>query len=202
MLDKGRHHRRDHVVAVDVIADQAVDAVVTDIAQRALVPGTGREHSLRDHQPGLIGKYRVGRNLLVHEVGKRCVPIERVDQIIAVRPGVGPDSILVVPVRLGEMHQVHPVASPALAVMRTREQAVDEPLISVRRLIVEEPGDFLTRRWEAEQIKRKPADQGPAVGFRCRLKMFLPKPGKNEGVNRIPGPMQLCRKRQMECVHP
>ncbi len=48
--DERRHHRRDHVVAVDVVADLAIDAVIANVAQRALVPRPGGEHAQGDGQ--------------------------------------------------------------------------------------------------------------------------------------------------------
>ena len=151
---------------------------------------------------GSSGNMRVGRHLLVNEAGIGRVAVERVDQVIAIRPGIGPDPILVVPVRLGEMHQVHPVTSPALAIMRTGEQSVDEPFVSVRRLIREELGDFLASGRQAEQIKREPADQGAAVRFGGWLEMLFLEPGEDERIDRVPGPVRHRRINERDaCIH-
>ena len=47
------------------------------------------------------------------EPGIGSVAVERLDQIVAIRPGVGPDAVLVVAVGLGEVDKVHPVPAPS-----------------------------------------------------------------------------------------
>ena len=111
-----------------------------------------------------------------------------VDQVVAIGPGIGPDPILVVAMSLGEMNQIHPVPRPALAIMRTGEQAIDQPFIGVGRSIARGTGDLLGSRRQADQVEREPADQGAAVGLGRRLEILFLELGEDEGVDRVPGP--------------
>src|SRR5207302_9374174 len=45
---EGLHHRGDHVVAVEVAADLAVNCILTDVTQRTLVPWPRSDKSERD----------------------------------------------------------------------------------------------------------------------------------------------------------
>ena len=148
------------------MADLAVDAVLADVAERALVPGTGRDHP-QGHDPArFAGKEDVGGHLLLDEPGERPVLVEGLDEVIAVGPGISPDAVLVVAMGLGEMDQVHPVPGPALAVMGAGQQAIDQPLVGIGRAVGEEGRDLLGSRRQAEQVERQAANQGPPVGFR------------------------------------
>src|SRR5262249_28587776 len=73
---KRGHDGRDHVVAVDVMADLTVDALGADVAQRAFVPGAGREHPKRHHAARFAGKEDVGGHLLLYESGEGTVLVE------------------------------------------------------------------------------------------------------------------------------
>ncbi len=79
------------------------------------------------------GEEHVAGDLLLHEPGVRLVRVERADDVVAVRPGVRPRLVLVVAVRLAVVDHVEPVPRPPLAVLRRREQLVDQLLVGVRR---------------------------------------------------------------------
>ena len=51
--------------------------------------------------------------------------------------------VLAVAVRLGVAHQVEPVPRPSLAVSRRSQQAVDQPLVGIGRIVGVEGVDFL-----------------------------------------------------------
>ncbi len=137
-------------------------------------------------QPGLVGEEDVGGDLLADEPGVGLVAVERLDEVVAVRPGVGPDAVLVVAVGLGEVDQVHPVPRHALAVVGRGEQAVDQPLVGVGPVVAEERLDLLGRRRQAGQVEREAADQGS--GGRPRgpgSSPFARETGLDEGVDRV-----------------
>ena len=147
---------------------------------------------------GSVGKDCVGGNLLLDEASVRRVAVERVDQVVAIWPGVRPDPVLIVAVGLGEMNQVHPVPRPPFAKVRAGEQAVDQAFVGVGRSIREKARDILGRRGQAEQIKREPANQRAAVGLGGGRETFFRELGQDEGVDRVPGPIGRCRVGRME----
>jgi hypothetical protein len=64
----------------------------------------------------------VARDLLDEKAIVRLVGVERLDDVIAVSPGVRPGQILLaLPLRVGVPGQVEPVAAPPLAVARRSE---------------------------------------------------------------------------------
>ncbi len=73
----------------------------------------------------------VTRNLLFQKQVIRLVLVEGADYIVAVAPGVGPVEIVLKSVGIGVASYVQPVASPALAIMRRRQQAVDQTLPAI-----------------------------------------------------------------------
>ena len=87
------------------------------------------------------GEEHVAGELLLDEPVVRLVGVERADDVVAVRPGVGPRLVLVVAVRLAVVDDVEPVPRPALAVVRAR-RAAGRPASRRRR----RPGRRRTRR--------------------------------------------------------
>ena len=81
----------------------------------------------------ITGPELVARKLQADERVIRQVAIEGLDDPVAIAPGVGPGLVEFEAVGLGEPRQVEPVLPPALAVMRARQQTIDEPLIGERR---------------------------------------------------------------------
>ena len=113
---EGLHHRRDHVVAVEVAADLSVDGVLANVAQRTLIPRAGGNEAQGHGCLRVVRIKHIPGDLLLHESSIGLVGVEGGDEIIAVGPGVRADAVLVVTVRFREMGCVHPMARPALAV--------------------------------------------------------------------------------------
>ena len=87
------------------------------------------------------------------------VAVEGADDVVAIAPGVGAVRVVLEAVGVGVADDVEPVAAPALAVVRRGEQAVDEFLVGVGRLVGEEGVDLFGRRRQAGQIERDAADE-------------------------------------------
>ena len=66
-------------------------------------------------------------SLLADELVVGLVVVERVDDVVAIPPGVGVSEVLVHAVGVGVAGHVEPVPAPALAVVRRGEQPVDDP---------------------------------------------------------------------------
>ena len=147
--------------------------------------------------PGSSGKRASAATCSCDEAGVRRVAVERLDQVVAVRPGIGPDPVLVVAVGLGEMDQVHPVPRPALAVMGAGEQAIDQPLVGVGRSIVRGTastssgvGGRPSRSNESRRINVRRSASGDG------LEPFSVELGEDEGVDRSCGPRPLAQARR------
>ena len=130
---EGLHDGRDHVVAVEVAANLPVNRVFPDVPQRTLVPRPGGNETKRDDGLRIVGKQHVARDLFLKETPVGLVAVERRDEVIAIRPGVGSNTVLVVSVRLGEMGRVHPVPRPAFTVARRREQPIHGMCVGIGR---------------------------------------------------------------------
>ena len=123
--------------------------------------------------------------------GVRLVVVERLDEPVAVRPGVFADGILVVAVRLRIVGDVHPVPGPAFAVARTREQSVDQPLGRAGGVVVDECADFRRGGREPGEVEGRTPDERLPVGGRGRPEVFFGVFRRDKTVDRVSGPAGL-----------
>ena len=56
------------------------------------------------------------------------------------------------------MHHIQPMPSPALAVMRRSQEAIDHLFIGIRRLVINERLHFFRFRRQASEIIAEPAN--------------------------------------------
>ena len=138
--------------------------------------GPGGDEAERLDAVGRAGEEHVAGDLLLHEPGVGLVVVERADDVVAVGPGVRPRLVLVVAVRVAVVDDVEPVPRPALAVVRRREQPVDQLLVGVGVAVRDERVDLLRRRRQADQVEVQPADQRAAIRLRRRRQSPLLKP--------------------------
>ena len=156
----------------------------------ALVRLVGAEPQVagRDPRVGVVGVELVAGQLLGEEPVVRLVGVERADDVIAIPPGVGPVGVGPVAVGFGVPDQVEPVPSPPLAVLGRGQQAVDQPLVGVGRVVGQKTVDLLGRRRQTRQIECDPADQGPPRRLgRGRQPVFKQLP-EHKPIDRIPRP--------------
>ena len=143
-------------------------------------PLVGREHRIgrcdlvlrpaHDEARGGVGAQLVAAELLLQKGVVGLVGIERFDHPVAIRPGVGPGRVHLEAVALGETHDIEPVPRPAFAVVRRREQPVDEVAIGAIDAArgaagILERGNLLGRRRQAHEVERHPADERARVGL-------------------------------------
>jgi hypothetical protein len=150
---EGLHHGGDDVIAIQVTANLAVNRIFANVAQRALVPRACGQKSERDDGFGCIRVERVPGHLLFDKSCIGLIRIKRADEVIAIRPGVFADPILIVAVRLGKMRDIHPVARPALAITRGGQQAIHEPFVGVWRGVAFKVLDLFRSGRQAEEIE-------------------------------------------------
>ncbi len=130
-----------------------------------------------------VGPEFVAGDLFLDEAVERLVLVERGDHVVAVAPDVGPRAVGVVAVRVRVARQVQPAPALALAVVGRREQAVDELLVGLGRLVADEGLDLLGRRDQAPGVQRRAPDEGGAVGLGRGLQALFLQLGEHEGVD-------------------
>ncbi len=157
--------RGDHVVAVEVAGDPAVDLGLRHFRMADEVPRPGRDETGRLDAVARVGLEHVAGQLFLDELPIRPVLVERADQIIAIGPGIGPRLVLVVAVRLAVVHDVHPVPRPPLAVMRRGQQPIDQLFVGQRILVAHEHVDLVRFRRKSQQIIGEPPNERAPIGL-------------------------------------
>ena len=109
---------------------------------------------------------QVAGDLLNRELIERHVAIESIDHPVAITPRIQANAVLLVTIAVRIAGEIQPVAAPFFAVMRRGEQTIDQPLLGLRRPIVQKGLDFRRRRQETGQIEGNATDQCPCVRFR------------------------------------
>ena len=134
---------------------------------------------------GLVG----GEHLDDHPVVGH-VAVERFDDPVAPSPDVGLAlahlGAEAVPVAVAP--DVHPVPPPALAVLRARQEPVDDRLVGGVAGIGHEAADIFGDGQQPGQVERDAADQGRRVGGRPRRQSVLEMFGGQERVDRVADP--------------
>ncbi len=107
---------------------------------------------------------QVAGDLFACEGVEGLVPVERLDDVVAVRPDV-PGIVRVIADGVGEPGDIEPLDRHAFAVMGRGQQAVDEAFVGVRGGILFEGGDVGGAGWKPDEIEMKTAGEGAAIGF-------------------------------------
>ena len=150
-----------------------------------------------DDAVGIVRVQHVAGHLLPDEAAIGLVRVEGPDDVIAIGPGVIAAFVLVVAVRVAVVDHVEPVPAPALAVARRRQQAIDQLLVGVRRVVLDEGVDLLRRRRQAVQVEGQAADQRPAVGLGAGDAVrSTSQPAEDERIDRRADPARLPKERE------
>ena len=151
-------------------------------------PFLGREQKAIEAggHAGLLGRIRqeIAGDLLDRKPVKRLVVVEALDDVVAVGPDVA-RGVGVVADRVGKPHDVEPADRHPLAVVRAREEAFDEFVVGVGRLIVHKHLHLLWRRWQAGQVKREPADERAAISLGGKREAHRGQPAPEKVVDRM-----------------
>ena len=105
----------------------------------------------------------VAGELLPDEPVVGLVFVERLNDVVAIAPGVPVDDVVVHAVAVGVAGHIQPVAPPAFAVARRSEQAVHEARERVFRVVVQERAHLVGIRRQAMQVERGAPDQRSLV---------------------------------------
>ena len=101
----------------------------------------------------------ISGQLFPNELVIGLIAVEGANDVVAVPPGVRFSLVGLVTVGLSEAHQIKPMTSPLLAVMRGLQQAIDQVFPSLCRWVVNEGLDGLRRRRQAGEIVGDPSNQ-------------------------------------------
>ena len=94
-------------------------------------------------------------------------------------------------------HDIQPVPSPVLAILRCRKQPINDFGERIRRVISQKRSD-LVRRWrQPGEVKGCPADQCDLRGRRIRRQSSLFQSGQNKRVDRRSGELRMTDKWQL-----
>ena len=180
----GGHDLRHHVVQV-----QRPGAPLEDGALRLHlsheVPRPCGEEPGRHHGVPVIRPKGIAGDLFLQESIVGLVCIECLDDVVAVRPGVGTQLVALKTVGIRIVRDVQPMLGEALAVVGRGEQLVDQFIVGLGIRAVDKR---LHRLWlgrQAKQIKIQAANKGAAICLRRRLELPFLKPAQDKGVNRV-----------------
>ena len=123
----------------------------------------------------------------IGELIERHVAVERVDHPVAVLPDVAA-VVLLVAVGVGVAGEVEPRPRPALAVVRRRQQPIDDALVGVGRRVGDERVDFRGRRRKAGQVERDAAQQRRLSASGDGDSCLALEPRQHEPIDRIARP--------------
>ena len=184
----GARHAEPEEAACDDV-DPVVDDVVLPVHE---APADREEAHRREGLAPLRRQVEpVGGDLLEDEAVERHVVVEGVDDVVAIRVGVGVAGVAVageVAGGVGVAGDVEPVPRPAFAVVAAVEQPIDEPWKRVGRLIGGEGLDLLVGRRQSCEREEGAADERTPVGRRVGRESRPFEAGEHEGVDRLPRP--------------
>ena len=154
-----------------------------------------------DEKPRSRGAFSTGLQQVTHELHAdefvvRHVAIEGFDHPVTVVPEVVSWTVSFEPVAFPEAHNVEPVSSPALAVTRRLEQAVDNlRVLFVGRIANECRNDIGTRR-QTDQVEVHASNQRSRISRRRRLQTSQTKTPPHEFINGIARPSRVANLRR------
>ena len=109
--------------------------------------------------------------------------MKRLDDVVAVGPGVGPGEVGLEAVGFGEARHVEPMAGPFLAEPGRGEQPVDRRRVGAVRRVGDEGRDFRGRGRQAGEVKGGAAKQGARFGGVRSPQTFRSESGLDEVVD-------------------
>ena len=174
---------------VDPVVDDVV-VVVEPLANGEEAEGGEREIVLAH------AREPVGGELFEDEPVVGLVGVERLDDVVAIRPRAGVAVVLAVavdvpPDGVGVAGRVEPEAAPTLAVMRRCEEAVDDFFVGVRRGVREKRRHVARLGRQAGQIVAGAAEQRLLVGLRGRIHPVPLEIREDETIDRRAAPLRV-----------
>ena len=182
------------------------DLLVVNVVQHALLvllrdrfraqgQETGGHDAAFVDRAGRFRRKQVSGDLLADEPVVGQVVVERLDDVVAVSPGVRIPVVLVVARGIGVAGDIQPVPAPAFPVERGGQQAVHDGLEGAGRVVRQERFGVGLGGRQARQVEGGPAQQGQLVGGRSGLEIPLLQLGEQKSVDRALRPIRVPRLR-------
>ena len=130
---------------------------------------------------------QVAGDLPDRELVERHVGVERTDHPVAIGPDL-PLPVFLVAIGVGVAGEVEPLAGPALAIPRAREQPVDEPLVGVGGRVVQEGVELHGRRRQTGEVEEHAPAERRLVGLGRGCEPLALEPRPHESVDLVPRP--------------
>jgi hypothetical protein len=145
----GSHRTCGHDIARSV---QHVVHFVVAVLFDFVLGDLSRMHSCgqkagRHQCEAIIRRKLIACDLPAHELVIRHSLVQRLDDKVAVVVGRGPVVVVFETMALSESREVQPEPPPALAVVRVRQQFLDQLFVGIWSRVVLERGDFCRGRW-------------------------------------------------------
>ena len=151
----------------------------------------GGRHTLGVTRARSPARENVAGDLLAEKFVVGLVGVERVDDVIAIAPGGRHGIVGGLARRVRVTHEVEPVPSPALAVMRRGEQTFNDCREGIRKRVALERVCFFSRGGKSDEIVAGAAQQGAFVRRSGRLSALLPQLREDEIIHRDARPRRL-----------
>ncbi len=157
--------------------------------------GVAAVESRGDERPGIVGLNFVTGKLKPDETVVRQVAVQGIDDPIAISPRIRPSLVELKTVGFGKPRQVEPVLPRALPILGACKQAVDQPLVGIRRPVGEKRLLQFEARWQSDQVEAEPPQERRTIGFARVLLLLRFQSRKDEAVDRIAHPGQFAHAR-------
>ena len=180
-------HREPHRSFPDG-ADDLVEIIKPTFRIVFLTEQHARSHTQEPcRNEGLVGLpvHLVASDLFGEEQVVRLVLVERLDDVVAIAPCVGPMHVVLETTGVGVPRHVKPVAPVALAVVRRREKRIDQALPCLRGLVRHERGHLRRRRQQAEKVQVCPSHERQPVGARGGFQAAIDTSPLEEAIDRV-----------------
>ena len=160
--------RRD----IDLFIDDVIkhfDLVLFRNELRTEGQEAGRHQAADIHFTRFVRRQQISGYLLAHEPVVGNIPVEGIDNVIAITPGIRVTVIFIGARGIRIAGHIHPMSSPTLPVTRRIDQPVHYPRERLRRSVFQKVTDFGLGGRQSGEIESGAAQKRHFVGRRRRL---------------------------------
>ncbi len=161
-----------------------------------------QEHRRSDEKSGrsILSECIPGK-LLLNESIVGQIAVERFDDVVPIRPGVGALGVHLETVSVGIADDVEPMLGPSLPMPRRCQEPVDNGCTGVFTVVREEFFEFFWCRRKTGEIESRPSQPGDPACFGRGRKTVLFELLENEGIDRILAPIRTIESRDTRPLH-
>ena len=198
-----KHPAHDINLVVDVVGDHLV---FVDIARHKIREGehAGGNQTFFVDAPRCRRRHQIAGHLMANEVCIRQIAIERINHPVPVSPRLAKITLggkLNQIAGIGIPNQIQPVAAPAFAVQGRGKQPVNDAGKCLRGCVRQKGIHLGRRRWQADQVERRPSDQCSLVGGGRGLHSLPFQTGQDVPIDFRSGPRLIDHRRGANRLH-